>query len=141
MITLALAQTRLLCKGTGLFLECTIRGNTHSSPPQALAWLRQFHHVGEAEHMDCTRCFNSEWCETEGQYVTTSYVHVYRFRWMKLMWSCEPSTHAHILHCEQVFCCVLFVFIQDRVTADQLSRGQVSVAAVKSRSCGYAMLT
>lgn len=30
LITLALVQTRLLCKGTGLFLESAIRGNTHS---------------------------------------------------------------------------------------------------------------
>lgn len=90
--------------------------------------------------MDCTWCLNGEWCETEGRYVTTSYVHVYRFRWMKLMWSDEPIAHMHSsLIVSRFF--VLFVFIEDEVMADQLSRGQVSVAVVKSHSCGYAMLT
>lgn len=57
LITMALPQTRLLCKGTGLFLASSIRGNTHSPPPQALAPLCRFHHVGEGEHMDYMLCW------------------------------------------------------------------------------------
>lgn len=55
--TFALTQTPLLCKGTGLFLESAIRGNAHSSPPQALAQLCWFHHVGEAEHINYMLCW------------------------------------------------------------------------------------
>lgn len=59
--------------------------------------------------MDCTRCVNGAWCENEGRHVITSYMHVYGFRWMKLMWSNEPSTHAHVLYREHVFLLCLFL--------------------------------
>lgn len=56
LASITLTQTRLLCKGTGLFLESAIRGNAHSPPPQALTQVCWFHHVGEGEYMDYMLC-------------------------------------------------------------------------------------
>lgn len=109
LITLALAQTRLLCKGTGLFLESTIRGNTHSSPtpgfgpaaPVSSCWRSGTYGLyvvlerrvvwdwGAICYYVLCACIQIQVDETDVE------------RW-------TYSTHALILNREQVFCFVCF---------------------------------
>lgn len=92
LITLTLTQTRLLCKGTGLFLENAIRENTHSSPPQALAQLCWFHHVGERKHMDYMLCWlehRKVWIYGEICYFV---INCNIFKWYNMLTVCPTAS-------------------------------------------------